>query len=464
MSEKTGSEGAERAGFLTMSSYGMGKFLAEFLTGGFAALVFKYYETELGLSAGLVAAGVIIYSLWNAVNDPLIGYLTARPTPWAARLGRRFPWIAAGTVLCALSFVLIFAPPGSWNSGAHPGLLFGWLVFSVCLYDGLYSIWELNYQSVFPDRFRGTADRAKAAGIATVVGVLGIAGGAILPTLVIRYGDPATYTTNGWIFAAVALVSALALVPGVRETPSMIRRYLEQTARRAEEPGFFARLKEALGDRDFLAFILLFFFYQSATISMTASIHYVGDYVLGGRSTTFIFAGMLAGALAAVPVWTSLLKKRGDVQGLLQAAALVLAVFCLPLLAARTYGAFVAAMFLWGGAFGGFWLLIGPALAEVVDGIVVRTGKREEGVYLGFRAFAGRLSYAVQALSFWAVHAATGFARDPRSPAAVAGIRIHTALLPALFLAAGVLVFRSLNTLSKEKAERNRAWLLERGL
>ena len=464
MSNKTGAERTEKAGFLTLSSYGMGKFLAEFLTGGFAALVFKYYETELGLSAGLVAAGVIVYSLWNAVNDPLIGYLTARPTPWASRLGRRFPWIVAGTILCALSFVLIFSPPPSLAGGAHPGLLFGWLVFSVCLYDGLYSVWELNYQSVFPDRFRDAAERAKAAGIATLVGVLGIAGGAILPTLVIRYGDPASYTANGWIFAALALASAFLLFPGVRETPAMIRRYLEQTARRAEEPGFFARLREALKDRDFLAFILLFFFYQSATISMTASIHYVGDYVLGGRSTTFIFAGMLAGALAAVPVWTALLRRRGDVQGLLQAAALVLAVFCLPLLAARSYWGFTAAMFFWGTAFGGFWLLIGPALAEVVDGIVVRTGKREEGVYLGFRAFAGRLSYAVQALSFWAVHAATGFSRDPRSPAAVAGIRVHTALLPALFLAAGVLVFRGLNTLSKEKAQQNREALSERGL
>ncbi len=464
MTDAKGADRGERAGFPTMASYGMGKFLAEFLTGGFAALVFKYYETELGLSAGLVAAGVILYSLWNAVNDPLIGYLTARPTPWASRLGRRFPWIVGGTALSALSFILIFSPPRALAGGGRPALLFGWLVFSVCLYDGLYSVWELNYQSVFPDRFRETGERAKAAGIATLVGVLGIAGGAILPTLVIRYGNPASYTTNSWIFAAVALAAALVLLPGVRETPSMIRRYLEQTARKSEEPGFFARLRESLKDRDFLAFILLFFFYQSATISMTASIHYVGDYVLGGRSTTLIFAAMLLGALAAVPVWTTLLRRKGDTQGLLQAAAVVLAVFCLPLLAARSYEAFAAAMFFWGTAFGGFWLLIGPALADVVDGIVVRTGKREEGVYLGFRAFAGRLSYAVQAVSFWAVHAATGFARNPRSAAAVTGIRVHTALMPALFLVAGVLVFRSLNTLTKDRAERNRAVLKERGL
>ncbi|HOX19091.1 MAG TPA: MFS transporter, partial [Spirochaetales bacterium] len=60
-----------------MLSYGVGKFLAEFLTGGFAALAFKFYETELGLGAGLVAVAVVLYSAWNAVNDPLIGYFTA---------------------------------------------------------------------------------------------------------------------------------------------------------------------------------------------------------------------------------------------------------------------------------------------------------------------------------------------------------------------------------------------------
>ncbi len=464
MSDPKTTGNGEAAGCGTMLSYGMGKFLAEFLTGAFAALVFKYYETELGLSAALVAAGVVLYSLWNAVNDPLIGYLTAKPTPWASRLGRRFPWILAGTILCALSFILVFSPPPGLGGKSRPVLLFGWLVLTVCLYDGLYSIWELNYQSVFPDRFRGAAARAKAAGIATIVGVLGVAGGAILPTLVIRYGQPTSYRLNAWIFAALAIVAGLALLPGVRETPSMIARYMAQVSGKRDEPGFFARLREALADRDFLAFILLYFFYQSATISMTASIHYVGDYVLGGRSTTLVFAGMLAGALVSVPLWTALLRLKGSVQGLLQVCSLSMAAFCLPLLFVKAYWGFVASLFLWGTAFGGFWLLLSPAMADVVDGIVVRTGRREEGVYLGFRAFAGRLSYAVQALSFWAVHAATAFARDPRSARAVLGIRIHLALIPALLLVAGVLVFRRLNGLTRERAERNRALLRERGL
>ena len=210
--------------------------------------------------------------------------------------------------------------------------------------------------------------------------------------------------------------------------------------------------------------LLLYFFYQSATISMTASIHYIGDYVLGGRSTTLIFAGMLAGALAGIPLWMMARRRIRSNQILLAMSAAALGVLCLPLLFAASHTAFVAAMFGWGLAFGGFWMLMTPAMADVIDEIVVASGRRDDGVYIGFRAFAGRLAYAVQALSFWVTHWLTGFAEDQRSPRALAGIRIHTALVPAILLGIGVIVYLKMNTLTAESVEENRRKLEESGL
>ncbi len=443
----------------TMASYGVGKFLAEFLTGAFASLVFKFYETEMGLSAGLVALAVILYSIWNAVNDPLIGYLSSRPTPLAKKYGRRFPWIVIGTLSCSLAFVFVFAAPKS-----SPGLIFLWLLVSICIYDLLYSTWEVNYQSLFPDRFRSEGSRAKAAGIGTLIGVFGVAGGAVLPTLIVRYGEPASYLVNALVFAGMALGASFLMFPGTRETEEMIGRYLRQEAERKQKPSFFPQLKEALGSRNFLAFIILYFFYQSATISMTASIHYVGDYILGGRSTTFIFAGMLLGALTGIPLWLGLRKKISSNQALLASAAGSLALFCLPLMFVRSYSGFVIAMFVWGLGFGGFWMLMTPALADVIDEIVVKTGKRDDGVYIGFRALAGRLAYAVQALSFWIVHSLTRFAQEPRSDLSQMGIRLHTALIPACLLVVGLLVFLSLNKLNPETLGKYRESLKKRGL
>lgn len=442
-----------------MASYGVGKFLAEFLTGAFASLVFKFYETELGLPAGLVALAVILYSVWNAANDPLIGYLSSRPTPLAKKYGRRFPWIFLGTLSCVLAFIFVFAAPKS-----SPGLVFSWLLVSICVYDTLYSTWEVNYQSLFPDRFRSEGSRAKAAGIGTLIGVFGVAGGAVLPTLIVRYGEPASYLVNASIFAGIALAASLLMFPGTKETKEMIERYLRQEAERKAKPSFFSQLKEALASRNFLAFIILYFFYQSATISMTASIHYVGDYILGGRSTTFIFAGMLAGALAGIPLWLGLKRIVPSNQKLLASAAGSLALFCLPLMFVQSYLGFVASMFVWGLGFGGFWMLMTPAMADVIDEIVVKTGKRDDGVYIGFRALAGRLAYAVQALSFWIVHSLTGFAQQPRSDLSQLGIRLHTALIPACLLSAGLLLFLSINRLKPETLKNYRETLKANGL
>lgn len=453
----------ETAGIGIMASFGLGRFLAEVLTGAFGSLVFKYYETEVGMSVWWVTLAIGLYSLWNAVNDPLIGWFTARPTPLSARWGRRFPWIVSCALLCLGSFYLVFAFPAWAGPAASVGLLFLLLLVSTFLFDALYSAWEVNYQSVFPDRFRSTAERADAAGIGTAIGTVGVAAGFLVPSMIVKYGQPSTYVANALWFAVGGIAIVALLVPGVRETRSMIERYLaERRDTTRKESGFFTQLAGAMRNRDFLAFILLYFFYQAAMLSMTASVYYVGDYILG-RSATLIFAAMLVGAIAGLPGWVFLTRKLENNQGLLSVAALALAAACVPMVFPLGYGGYVAAMAAWGIAFGGFWMLIAPAMADVIDGIVAKTGRRDDGVYLGFRAFFGRLAWLVQALAFAVVHQLTRFEADPRSASAVFGIRLHQAGIPAALLVIGFVVFKALNTITPESARRNRELLKKKG-
>ncbi len=468
MKHSTPVESSEQS-FIVKSSYGGGRFLAEFLTGAFAAIVFKFYETEVGLSAGLAALATIIYSIWNAVNDPLIGHITSKPTFLAKKLGRRFPWILLGTVLSAASFILIFAIPRSIDAKEQPALVFIWMVVSICLYDGLYSIWEVNFQSIFPDKFRGDRERVKTAGIGTVIGVFGIAGGFVIPPLFFSYGVRGSYLTSGWVIAGIAVFIALLMIPGVREDKPMIDRYLKKVAKEKREGSqatFFGDMKQAFRQRNFLAFILLFFLYQSGTILMTGSIHYVGDYILPGGSsdTTIIFGGMLIGAILSVPLWTQVSKKLAGNQQMLIISSIAMAVFALPMTFINSYAGFTICMTLWGMGFGGFWLFMPAAMADVIDEIVAKEGKRNDGIYMGFRAFFGRLSYASQALVFWAVHSLTSFAENPRSPQALFGIHLHMALIPAIFFIAGAVVFSRLNTLNSVKAAESKLRLQELGL
>jgi len=60
-------------------SYGLGEFIMQTFALAFGAYVFYFYEVEIGLDSWLVAFGFILYAIWNAVNDPLVGYICDRP-------------------------------------------------------------------------------------------------------------------------------------------------------------------------------------------------------------------------------------------------------------------------------------------------------------------------------------------------------------------------------------------------
>ncbi|MFX0072731.1 MAG: MFS transporter, partial [Candidatus Hermodarchaeota archaeon] len=128
----------------SMASFGFGKFVNEFLNMAFGALVFFYYEGELGLSVWLTALGYIIFAIWNAVNDPFVGYLVDRPFKFTKKWGRRFPWVFIGGVPWIFCYFLLFIPPDvDPKSGAW--ILFLWLVVTTCLYDTFGSIFNVNF-------------------------------------------------------------------------------------------------------------------------------------------------------------------------------------------------------------------------------------------------------------------------------------------------------------------------------
>jgi GPH family glycoside/pentoside/hexuronide:cation symporter len=445
-----------------MASYGFGKFVAEFFTGAFGAIVFMFYETEIGLAAGYAAVATVVFSLWNAVNDPVIGYVTNKVAPFSGKFGRRFPWIVIGLLLCSLSFLLIFSVPAGWDAKTSPLPVFLWMVLTICLFDGLYSLWEVNYQSVYPDKFRTTEERTMTAAISTGIGVLGIAAGFVIPPLFFQYGNRASYAVCAAVIAAIGIACTLLVIPGVRETRQMIDRFArQQEENREEEPSFFSQMRQGVRDRNLLAFVLFLFLYQSGCMCMTSSVNYVVKYVLEQQSNqaTPIFAGMLVGALLSILIWTKVAKRMQDNQRMLELCALCMALFALPLSIVTTRTGFIVCMALWGLGFGGFWTFMTPAMADVIDNIVVRRQRRDDGILMGIRAFFMRFSYASQAVVFWSIHRITGFDPLQVTPLAKLGIRIHMGAVPALFFLLGVIVFASMNTITPSVVENNRKLL-----
>jgi Na+/melibiose symporter-like transporter len=125
-------------------------------------------------------------------------------------------------------------------------------------------------------------------------------------------------------------------------------------------------------------------------------------------------------------------------------------------------------LLIWGLAFGGFWTILWPVLADVIDESVAATGKRSEGIYTGIQAFFGRLAFLFQALIFTIVHIATNFQEgQPLSaqPAeAVVGIQLHFSLIPMAFMAVAMIVFWKFFDLTPDKVQVNRDKIKELGI
>ena len=225
-----------------MASYGCAKALNEFFNMAFFAFNFFFYEVEIGLSVWYVGLALVIFAIWNAINDPLAGYLTDRPFRFTKKWGRRFPWILTGGVGWVISYILIFTPPNvDPKSGAL--IIFAWLIFSTCLYDTFASIFFVNFSALFPDKFRSVEERRKVNGIATPIGILGIFAGTIVPPLIIRFGEIQTFVIQAGVMFIFGMIILALCIPGCRDDKDIVDRYLAKYDTDKSRDSFFKSFK-----------------------------------------------------------------------------------------------------------------------------------------------------------------------------------------------------------------------------
>ena len=456
-----------------MVSYGFNSFSRELLRIAFTTFGFFFYESELGLNVWLIFLAYLIFAIYNMFNDPFIGYITNRPFKFTKKWGRRFPWILLGGLPWGFTYMLIFTPP-TYDAVAGAWILFAWLLFTTCLFDTFHSILFVNFQSLFVDKYRSVQERRTASGIYIMIGVVGVAIGSILPPMLFDYSTETTtnfpsFAFQGLIVAIITFVGFVLAIPGSREDQVTIDLYLGSQTEEREKTPFFKSLWIALRQTPFIAFMIFYLLYQSLVETMQASVQYTVKYSLKMPPTasTLIFAAFLVGVLVSTPLWTYYSKKVKNNKKVMLISGLLLAAFTIPITFYRIYLLIVFEMFLWGLAMGGFWIMIFPVSADVIDNAVVITKKREEGVYTGFQQFFGRIGIIIQALTFAIIHELTGFdeALDLAQPeSAIWGIHLHQALIPAIFVIIGALVFWKWYKLTPEKVQENQEKIKEMGI
>jgi GPH family glycoside/pentoside/hexuronide:cation symporter len=384
-----------------------------------------FYIAMIGLPPRWVGWGLFAFSWWNALNDPVVGWLSDRThTRW----GRRVPYIALLALPLVLSFAAIWRPPVSDRTSV--GLL-AYMLGAITVNDLIYSMVALNVAALLPEMFPILRERAGANGWRQVMSLVGmLLGAAAAPVLADRIGWPAV----GLVLGAVVLFFLLFSLAGIQEHPVYAR---------SRPPGFLRALTCVLRHRAFLVFLGIAFLGRLALTTVSATVPFYASYALnlGPRGASWLLGSALLAALASMAIWVRLLARWGARRTLLVSQLLVGTALA-PLMFVRSLEAAVLACIVTGFTLAGLLITPDVMLADIVDADHIQTGQRHEGTYFGVMNFVNRLPNVLQALLIGEMLTLAGFdASLAAQPGTVlVGLRGTVSLVPAAAMALALLL------------------------
>ena len=110
----------------------------------FTFLVFTFYYSVVGLHVALISLGFMIWAVWNAFNDPMLGAISDRS---GMKMGRRKPFIIIGLIPLLVINVLLWTPPLEPKP-----LTFIYFLGIIIIWELFYTMYSLNQTSLFPEK------------------------------------------------------------------------------------------------------------------------------------------------------------------------------------------------------------------------------------------------------------------------------------------------------------------------
>lgn len=419
--------------------YSLGMLGLTIPTQAFATFLFFFYSDTMGLAIGLAAVARIVYSIYDALCNPLFGYLSDRTR---TRWGRRRPWLVASLPFYLIAFVLIFWVPAPLRSGT---LLFWYFLAAVILHDSLSTILWDNYAALFPELFPGLQERTRVNTLRQALQVVGlIIGAALTPIAYSKLG----FAGMALLYAALAGVLVGLSLWGNRESPEVSH---------VTPMAPVAAFRTTLTNRGFWSFAVANALTKLAFGILTTGMPFYAKYSLGlnALQTTIMFGAVFLVAIPMVSLWAWAVRRFGGKRAWL-AAVSTLAISALPLFVASGLLGGILAGAVVGLGFSGVVMLEDIMIADVIDDDAARTGERREGAYFSVHGFIVRLGGLLVAAAITVSGALYGYSSgDHPGPNPGGAFRFLMTVVPCVAVALAVLVGRTYprNLRSEERVE-----------
>ena len=417
----------EKLEMKTKVLYGIADLGISLLTASIQFFLLFYYTDIAGINPGLAGTALLVGKLtWDAINDPVFGYLSDRTR---SRWGRRKPYMLLGAIPFGLSIWLLFSlPPGLVGVKAFLAVLGSFL-----LADTTQTLVSVPYYALSAELTYDYDERTSLISIRMIFTVLGYILGAAATTAVagmfmnMGWTKNAAYSGMGAVFGVVAIITLLITTYGVKETP---RPDLLPAKMLLKE-----QVSQVLKNRPFVQYMIMSTIISISFTLLTALLPYFITYQLNMADQTSFIMLVLLGTIAIFLIpWRMVSKKMNKgpayALGLFIASIAIVTAFFLP--QGPTPWIYAIA-FVAGLGFSAQYVFPWSMIPDVIEVDASKSGERHEGIYFGVNAFLGKITGAVGiAVAGWALDL-YGYVPDAVQTArALFGIRFFYAIVPVI--------------------------------
>lgn len=383
--------------------YSMGNYSYGIISQMIAFYIVFYGTSVLGISGKFVGLVVSLSVVWDAITDPIMGYISDRTH--FKKWGRRHLYILFGCIFMGLFSYLLFSIPPQWGTNIKIWLLVLFLLLS----KTFLTIYTTPYTALGAELSNDYTERSTIQGFRTAFFITGIISATGLglaiffnPTEQFPNGqlNPAAYQNMGITFSTIAVLFGLicffTTFKKVKDLPKAVD-YVEGKG----VAKIYISMIEAFKNNNFRYVVLAYLFTNIASgIFSTLGLHvYTYTFRLSNTQISTIFGVQFIICILAQPIWVQISKaidKKPTVMLGLFISMIGSVYFALLVTVKASFSGSVMAIIpfaiITGFGIAGLFSLPLSMIADTIDVEELNSGKRSEGVYYGLLTLAYKVS------------------------------------------------------------------------
>ena len=375
--------------FKTKFGWGIGTLTVSLMFQANGLLLLVYLTDFVNMQAATAGLLIGLSKIYDAVTDPVMGRISDRTN---TRWGKRRPYVLLGTLLCALSFLLLFNH-ALFSESENIILI---TLFALILNATGYTIFNVPYlamPSEITNDYDARTDLMSYRVMAVAAGQLG--GSALGPALVVYFGSGAAgHTGMAMSLALIMIVAGFACVWMTKDAP-----FAKTVTEKKDEGSFLKQFRTAFKVKPFAILLGIKITQLTGFAVFLGSLPYLFTRIMDLSYNYLGFYFLIQGSVMFIsqPLWVRIVNSIGKKNGY-YLAYLSWGLGALSWMLATSgegdLGIILRGCFLGFGA-GGLLLVGQSMLPDTMQYDKETTGQSREGILAGVYTTVEKLSFAI---------------------------------------------------------------------